>query len=68
MQGTGARVHAHTMIGLAVGRELPLERGHLASQGELARFQYALNRGVYLVLDRGVLGFEVDEWNHAFFP
>ncbi len=54
-------------VGLAVGGELLLERRHFAAERELAAVQDALDRGVDFVLDRRVLGLQVDERNHDAF-
>ncbi len=67
VKGARAGVHADTVLRLTIGRELRFERGNLGAQGELAALQYALDRRVYLILDRRVLGLQIDKRNHAAF-
>ena len=68
VQRAGPGVHANAVSRLAVGGELLLECGHFAAQRELAAVQNALDCGIHLSLDRGVLRLEIDKRNHDVFP
>src|SRR5262245_43355613 len=67
VKGARPRVDADPMLRPAIGSELGLERRNLGSERELAGLEYALDRGVHLVLDRFVLRLQIDERNQAAF-
>ena len=65
VEGTRARVDRDTMVGTAIGRELLFEGGHVRPESEPAAGEDVQDGGVDLVLDRGVLGLQIDQRDHA---
>ena len=67
MQRARAAVDADAVLRLAVGGELLVERRDFTPERERARVEDALDGGVHLGLDTGVLGLQIDERNHTRF-
>ena len=61
-------VDAHRFLGAAIGCEFLLERRNLAAQRKLAAVENALNGGVNLGFNAGVLRFQINERNHWNLP
>ena len=68
MQGAGAVVDAYSMRTAAIGGKLLLKRGDFTAEGELASVQDALNGGVHLLLDAGVLRLEIEKGDQVTTP
>ena len=64
LQGVGAVGAGDAVLGADKGGELFFQLGHFGAEDVLAVGQHALDAGVDLVLDAGLLGFEVAEFNH----
>ena len=67
MQRARAVVHGDAVLDLRIGGEILLERGDFAAERELAGVEDPEDRGIDFFLDGKVLGFQVDERNHAIF-
>src|SRR5437762_326400 len=59
LQGVGSGGHAHGVARANVASQVSLESFHPLAAHELARLEHGLDRLLYLVSDRVVLGFEV---------
>lgn len=64
LQGVGAVGAGDAVLGADEGGELFFQFGHFGAEDVLAVGQHALDAGVDLVLDAGLLGFEVAEFDH----
>ena len=56
------------MFGAGVGGQLFFKLDHFGAQDVLAVLQHAGNGCIQLNLDAGLLGFEVDKFNHGLMP
>ena len=65
LQGVGAIGHGNAVPGAGEGGQLFFKLGHFRAKNVLAVGQHALNAGINLVFDAGLLGFEVDEFDHG---
>ena len=64
LQGVGAVGAGDAVLGADEGGELFFQLGHFGAEDVLAVGQHALDAGVDLVFDAGLLGFEVAEFDH----
>lgn len=64
LQGVGAVGAGDAVLGAYEGGELFFQLRHFGAEDVLAVGQHALDAGVDLVLDAGLLGFEVAEFDH----
>ncbi|MNR18408.1 hypothetical protein D3C85_1351360 [compost metagenome] len=65
LQSIRAIGHGDAMFGAGIGRQLLFQLGHFRPKDVLTMRQHTLNRRVDLVLDAGLLGLEVDEFDHG---
>src|SRR5271157_1123436 len=68
MEGACARIDGDCVSGAGVRREFPLEGGYLLPKDVLTAFQDPGDRCGDLFLDPQILGFQVEERNHAVTP
>jgi len=66
LQGVGAVGAGDAVLGADKGGELFFQFGHFGAKDVLAMGQHALDASVDLVLDAGLLGFEVAEFDHFY--
>ena len=65
LQCVGAVGHGNAVFGSGVGGQFFFKLCHFRAQDVLAMGQHTLDASVDLAFDAGLLGFEVDEFDHA---
>lgn len=65
LQRVGAVGYGDAVFGAGEGGQLFFKLGHFRAKNVLAVGQHALDAGVDLALDAGLLGFKVDEFDHG---